>query len=155
MRTLRESILSGDADIALDLISDLSEISKFKWSTPDKFIGKSMTTDCSDISSFDTIKNILLRIADKYKRYSGPMAEMRVKNMDDGRYSVVVSDKDESHGQCLDIHKYEDYSKPSNSIVYVTYCEDAGLQQRRRYSKHSCYVPKYVIRQIAEILELV
>lgn len=155
MKTLRESILRGDTDIALDLISDLSEISRFKWSAPDWFFGKGVTTDCSDISSFDTIKNILLKIADKYKRYSGPMAEMRVKNMDDGRYSVVISDKDESHGQCLDIHKYEDYSKPSNSIVYVTYCEDAGLQQRRRYSKHSCYVPKCIIRQIAEILELI
>lgn len=155
MKTLRESILSGDADITLDLISDLSEISKFRWSTPDKFIGKSMTTDCSDISSFDTIKDTLLRIADKYKRYDGPLAEMRVKNMDDGRYSVVISDKDESHGQCLDIHKYEDYSKPSDSMVYVTYYEDTALQQRKRFSKHSCYVPKCVIRQIAEILRLV
>lgn len=155
MKPLRESILSGDTDIALDLISDLSEISRFKWSAPDWFFGKSVTTDCSDISSFDTIKNILLKIADKYKRYSGPMAEMRVKNMDDGRYSIVISDKDESHGQCLDIHKYEDYSKPSNSIVYVTYRENATLQQRRRWAKHSCYVPKCIIRQIAEILELI
>ena len=156
MKTLRESILSGDADAALDLISDLSKISKFRWGAPHKSsIEKKVFTGCSDISSFDAIKDILYSIADKYKRYSGPMTDVRVKDGKDGRYSIVISDENEISGQCLVIHKEENYSKPSDSMVYVTYYEDTRLQLRRRFSNHSCYVPKYVIRQIAEILELI